>query len=232
MSEFRFSYPACVIAGKDHLTRQDIATLREIALPTGVQCEADVVALLAINNSCRVKCPDWNVYFVESICSFLIGKVQPTGILDDSKAASIQRLFSTGGLILTSEELALVMALVEGTPEVPEWLAAFALDQLRLALQLRHGAYAQTRPQGALGITAADLRFVERIISATLDDDETIAPGLAAVLENIDAVAVAPFNHSVWGDLMSVLRGATPERYSAGRDYGFRLVTARHPKAA
>ena len=122
--------------------------------------------------------------------------------------------------------------MVESTPDVPEWLAAFALDQLRLALQLRHGAYAETRPEGALGITATDLRFAERIISATLGDDETIGPAIGAVLENIDAVAASPFNHPVWRDLMSVLRGGKPERSPAAYDCGFRLVMPRRREAA
>ena len=223
MSEFRFSYPACAIAGKDNLVPQDIAVLKDVAVPMGVQCEADIVALLAINNSCRNKCPEWTGYFVDSIAAFLLKRLPPEGLVDDAKAGIVQRLFSTRGLIRSAEELALVLALLERSQVVPENLAAFALDQLRLALQFRTGAYAETRPEGALGITATDLHFVERIISATLIDDERISPIIATVLEGIDSVSAAPFNHPVWRDLMNLVNGVAPQRKVIAKRYTFSL---------
>ena len=205
MSEFRFSYPACVIAGKSLLTLQDIAILRSIALPRGVQCETDIVSLLAINNSCREKCAEWPAYFAEVIADFVLNRLAPHGQLDDAKAGLVQRLFATAGLIGTQEELALVLALIDHAPGVPESLIAFALDQVRHALQSKQGAYAENRKPGA-GITADDIAYIARVLNAaSRDRHETLSPLAATVLEAIDAAAVSAFNHSGWSDLMYAL---------------------------
>ncbi len=207
MSEFRFSYPACVIAGKSLLTAQDIAILRTIALPRGVQCETDIVSLLAINNSCREKCPEWTDYFTAVIADFVLNRLAPRGQLDDAKAGLVQRLFATAGLIGSTEELALVLALIEHAPRAPESLIAFALDQVRHALQSGQGAYADSRKASA-GINPDDLAYIARVLDAASDDRrDTLSPLAATVLMAIDSVAVSVFNHAGWSDLIYALRG-------------------------
>lgn len=206
MSEFRFSYPACVIAGKSFLTVQDIAILRTIALPQGVRCETDIVSLLAINNSCREKCPEWSDYFTEVIADFVLNRLAPRGQLDEAKAGLMQRLFATGGLIGSAEELALVLTLIDHAPLVPESLIAFALDQVRHALQSDHGAYAGNRKASA-GINVDDISYIARVLDAARGDRyETLSPLAATVLVAIDTVAVSAFNHPGWRDLMLTLR--------------------------
>lgn len=206
MSEFFFSHPACTIAGKSCLTAQDIAVLRTVALPRGAQCESDIVSLLAINNSCRDKCPEWAGYFTATIADFIVDRLAPRGVLDNAKAGLVQRLFSTSGVIRSAEELLLVLTLIERAPRAPESLVAFALDQLRLAIRTGAGAYAETRA-AAQGVTAADLAYIAQVLSAARGgDDETLSPLAASVLEGIDAVTLAAFNHAGWNDLIRALR--------------------------
>lgn len=206
MSEFRFSYPACAIAGKSYLNAQDIAILRTIALPQGVRCETDVVSLLAINNSCRDKCPEWAGYFTDAIAGFLVDGLAPKGQMNEAKAGLVQRLFSAGGLIRTPEELGLVLALIERAPKVPESLIAFALDQVRLALRSGAGAYAEDR-NAAQGVCAADLAYIARVLATgQRHEAETLSPLAASVLEAIDAAALSSFNHPGWNDLIGTMR--------------------------
>lgn len=208
MSEFHFSYPACLVAGKTYLSRQDIGILRDIAFPGGIRCESDIVALLAINNSCPEKCAEWTDYFTETIASFIVDDMLPRGELNDAKAGLILRLFSSDGLIRTEEELALVLTLLERTVPVPESLVAFALDQVRLALQGNGGAYAATRRPALGGIAAVDLAFIERVLAATARQGgaERLSPLAISVLEALDRVARPVFNHEGWHDLLTLIR--------------------------
>ncbi len=46
MSGFRFSFPACVIAGKGRIAADDILMLRKYAFPDGVRSSEDALAFL------------------------------------------------------------------------------------------------------------------------------------------------------------------------------------------
>jgi hypothetical protein len=77
MSEFRFAFPACVIAGKHRLAAEDIGLLRKYTFPDGIRTADDVVVMLALNNACPEKCHEWNSFFVEQISAFIVSYSYP-----------------------------------------------------------------------------------------------------------------------------------------------------------
>ncbi|WP_159947752.1 hypothetical protein [Rhizobium sp. 18065] len=67
MSEFRLSFPACVIAGKQKLSANDILHLRSRIFPDGVPTSADVIPLVALNDGRSYTGTEWQSFVVEQL---------------------------------------------------------------------------------------------------------------------------------------------------------------------
>lgn len=207
MSEFRFAFPACVIAGKQRLAADDIGLLRKHSFPDGVRTSDDVVLMLALNNSCPEKCAEWNTFFVESLAGFVVNHTYPQGSLDDINVAWIMRMFATDGVVNSPLELELILHVMEISVHVPDELRAFTLDQLRLALTDSVGGYKQSRAVERKGITRQDVDFVMRVLRG-LNEGGTILVSEAThrVLRRIETETLPAANHPRWAEILHSLQ--------------------------
>ena len=206
MSEFRFAFPACVIAGKQRLAADDIGLLRKHSFPDGVRTCDDVVVMLALNNSCPEKCPEWNSFFVENLAGFIVNYTYPQGSLDEINVAWIMRMFATDGVVNSPLELELVLHVMEISTQVPDELRAFALDQLRLAITDNVGGYKLSRAVDRKGITRQDVDFVMRVLRNV--SDAGVIPVSAIthrVLRRIEAETLPSANRPRWAEILRAL---------------------------
>lgn len=202
MSGFRFSFPACVIAGKGRIVTDDILMLRKYAFPDGIRSSEDALALFALNDSCPEPSPEWSTYFVESLATYLT----PTGRIDDAKAAWLMRTIAADGAVHSALELELLLHAMEVASDVPESLSAFALDQIRLAFEPgARGAYHAARPASA-GITAYDLTYVWRVLRGAMERGRLmLSPLEALVLREIDEMADPEAHHPAWREMIAAV---------------------------
>ncbi|MCJ7997913.1 hypothetical protein J5N58_25325 [Rhizobium cremeum] len=216
MSEFRLSFPANVIAGKNRLSAEDILLLRKYSFPLGIRTTDDVVTLLALNNSCPDKCEEWNSFFIESLTAFIVEHCYPQGSLDDINVEWMKCVLSTGGTIETSLELAVLLHVIDVVPHVPPSLRVFALDQLRIALAENAGALSTERFPSD-GITAYDLVYLDRVLRSAFDGGVLrLTERERDALLAIEAAASKASSHVRWRDLLA----------STGRD----IASSPRPK--
>lgn len=215
MREFRLAFPACVIVGKQRLTADDVGLLRRHAFPEGVRTADDIVAVMALANSCPEKCPEWNVFFVEQLTDFIVHNTYPQGSLDAVNVAWIVRMFTTDGAVNSALELELVLHVLEISSHVPEELRVLALDQLRLAITDDIGGYRLSRAVDRKGITRGDVDYIVRILKNTSRRGAIdVTPAEHAVLLRIDAETPPGANHPRWAEIMAALliRDPAPAR--------------------
>ncbi len=207
MSEFRLAFPACVIAGKHRLTAEDISMLRKHTFPEGIRTADDVVAMLALNNSCPEKCPEWSSFFVEQLAGFIVNYTYPQSSLDEINAAWLMRMVATDGVVNSALELELVLHVMEISAYVPDELRAFALDQLRLALAENVGGYKLSRAVERKGITRQDIDYIMRVLRGVSDAGVINAPPLTwSVLMRIAEETLPAGNHPRWADILAALQ--------------------------
>lgn len=204
MSGFRFSFPACVIAGKGRIDADDVLMLRKFAFPEGVRSHEDAHVLLALSETCPEPEPAWTTYFVESLANFLVYGYEPWGAIDEPKATWLTQMIATEGAVRSPLELELLLHVMELTSEAPDQLSAFALDQIRLALgPVPCGAYSAARPASP-GIDLHDLAYVWRVLRGALERGRPmLTPAEVEVMRAIDALAAPSAHHPVWHDLMA-----------------------------
>ncbi|MBA1348226.1 MULTISPECIES: hypothetical protein [Rhizobium] len=206
MSEFRLAFPACVVAGKHRLTAEDIVLLRKHSFPEGIRTSDDVVAMLALNNSCPEKCADWNAFFVEQLAGFIVRYTYPQGSLDEINVAWIMRMFTTDGVVNSALELELILHVMEISADVPVELRALALDQLRLAITDNIGGYKLSRAIDRRGITRQDIDYAMRIFRSVAEGGTIPVSSVEyGVLQQIEQATLRGANHPHWAGIMAAV---------------------------
>jgi hypothetical protein len=228
MGGFRFSFPACAIAGKGRIVTDDILMLRRYAFPDGLKSCEDALELLALNETSAEKSPEWVAYLIESMATFIVHGSAPEGIIDENKAAWIMRTISDGGAVRSALELEVLLHAMEIASEVCESLCAFALDQLRLALEPEpRGAYHEARPVSH-SITNYDLTYIWRILRGAVDRGRLLlSPLEAAVLKKIDELADPAALQSEWRAMIDPIVTLARPKQSL-RDTRWLVVDDRH----
>jgi hypothetical protein len=218
MSELRQSFPAHLIAGKSRLAADDVLFLRNYTFPLGLRTSDDVLVLMALQNSCPEKCDEWDAFFIEALTDFIVHYSYPQGSLDEINVAWLVRLLSTDGVVNSPLELRLILNVIEASSNVPPELGAFALDQLRVAIEEGVGAYALTRPITRPGITRHDLDYICRILRSKRDAGRlALSPLKIAVLERTAAATKSNFNHPGWDDLLDAIIIRSEDRPTVSR---------------
>ena len=207
MSEFRLSFPACLIAGKNRLSADDLSILRSVTFPNGLRSSADAAMLLALHRAGPDKCEEWRQYFLDSLSDFVVRFSYPQGSLDEINVAWLTRMLSNDGILQSPLELDLVLRIIDTSANVPPELSVFALEQLRAALAGADGAYRLARAIDRPGITRHDLSFVRRVLRTAVNGSQmALSPIEIAMLERIDQSTRPGENHPGWAELMSAIQ--------------------------
>lgn len=170
MSELRLSFPACVIAGKNRLTADDLLLLRKYTFPEGVRSPDDVVVMLALDTLCPEKCVEWHDCFVESLADYIINRCHPAGSLDTMNALWFEQVFIEDGLVRSRHELDLLLHLIDLAPPAPAALTALALDQLAIALAEERGPLQTGRAAEHGHLSPSDIAYVRRVLKHACDN--------------------------------------------------------------
>lgn len=220
MSRPILRYPASALADKPLLSDADIVTLRKHMFPVGLTSADDVQQLLALHRSPAGKCASWNNWFVEMMAAFIVVHSYPQNSLDDLNADWLIATVAEQGMVETEAELELVLHSMEMAVAVPDQLSAFALDQLRIALDSGTGAYALQRQVRRAGIAAEDIDYIYRILRGCQYAGRIhVSAREIAVLDHIDGVVSRAFNHPAWHDLKRSISVRDADGHASARPW-------------
>ena len=208
MSGIRFSFPACVIAGKGRIDRHDLLILRKYAFTNGIRSYDDALLLMALNDMCPIHCEEWPAYFVESVTDFIVETAPPRGRLDAAKSAWLIRALALEGRVEHPLQLETLLHAIERADGCPDILSAFALDQLRHRLRDLPGAAYGVPVRRHAGITADDLAYLWRILRLRIDGGRLFISALeASSLAMIDDVVRDRDNNPGWQEVLDYVAG-------------------------
>ncbi|MDP9836684.1 hypothetical protein J2T09_001429 [Neorhizobium huautlense] len=207
MGDDRFSFPACVIAGKRRLDVDDLLMLRKHAFSDGIRTEDDAHLLLAIHRACASSCPQWDCYVIESIAAYAVNRQHPRGWLDATNADWLIETLSVDNVVLSPLELEIILHALDMATSAPEHLSAFALDQMRYGLAPNSSnAYALSRPSRNPGIDLNDLHYLWRVLRSACESGRLVLSTIERdVLQAIDAIAEPRLHHTGWNTLIASL---------------------------
>nr|CAD6605489.1 hypothetical protein RKHAN_01691 [Rhizobium sp. Khangiran2] len=203
MSDLRFSFPACVIAGKGEITPDDVGLMRHHMWPDGITSRYQASMALALHDCCTTHCPEWTDYLVEAIAEFVVWRDSTDGDVTGETAGWLLEKVASAGAVRSTAGLEIILHVLDIARNVPGFLSAAALNQLRLALLPEsRGAYAQRRLESR-GVTKADLAYLWRILRSAVDRGSIrLARAEQLILGQIDRLADEAENHPGWRDVM------------------------------
>jgi hypothetical protein len=209
MSDYRFSFPACMTAAKGRIDPHDVILLRKFSFPDGVASRELAESLVALHHACPDQCAEWDVFFVEALADFIIHREHPYGRLDDAKVTWMIQAFAHGGVVKTKLELDAIVHAAELAHDTPASLSSFILDQIRRSLLPdRRGAHATFRPPLA-AVTAYDLALVWQVLRTSLHAGRLVlSPKERMLLRAIDLLTDDDQDHPLWREMIAQIKAA------------------------
>jgi hypothetical protein len=210
MSDLRFSFPACIVAGKARITPEDVRLLRRHLWPEGIRSRQDAVMALALDECCGSHCPEWGIYVVEAVTEFVVWRESPTGEVSDETAGWLLQWLTDAGSVRSSAGFDILLHVLDVARSVPSFLSATLLNQVRLALlPAPRGAYARRRTGGP-AVTKHDLALIWRVLRSGLDRGTvSLSRGERRILQEINELAAPQEHHPGWREMMRLARPET-----------------------
>ena len=145
MGELMLAAPVAGLAEKGRITADDVQLLRGEVFRDGVVTRAEAESLIALHSSCADRCADWQDFFVEAVTDYLVHQEKPEGYISEDNAAWLVRAISRDGMVDTPVEMELLVTVLEKARSSPPSLAAYALEQVAIAIVDGKGSLGQGR---------------------------------------------------------------------------------------
>jgi hypothetical protein len=207
MSDLRFSFPACVIAGKGQITPDDVGLMQRQMWPEGISSRQQAAMAIALDDCCVIRCPEWTAYLVDAVAAFVVWRQPTPGTVSGETAGWLLEQLADQGVVRSQAGLDILVRVLDLADKVPAFLSAVTLGQVRLALLAEpQGAYAFRRVGGS-GVTKFDLAFIWRVLRGAVDRGcVQLSRGERLVLQAIDGLASPADHHPAWREMMALTK--------------------------
>ncbi len=203
----------------------DVLKLRRALLDEPQISIADAEALFALNEACPIKDPAWAGFFVEAIADFVVHQMQPDGYVVAEKAAWLVSRLGIEGRLRSNIELALLVHVIETARWSPPSLAAFALTQVRHAVETGSGPLRSGHAPEIGAISQSEIDLLRRVVLSFGKDigipvTRVEADALLAINRAVSPVKSSPawtdfFVAAVGNSVLAALGRAVPTREQA-----------------
>lgn len=204
MGELIMSGPVADLIRANKIDEADVRELRRTTYRDGVVNSQEATAILALDRSCQIKCPQWAEFYVEALGDYIVYQTEPRGHVSEANAEGLIRAISVDGIVDTSTELELLLHVLRKAKSVPSKLSAFALKQVANAVLKGRGVLAANRAGSAGVVTAADVSMLRDVLySVATGDNVAISRDEADVLFDINDATAMAANDPSWQVLFS-----------------------------
>jgi hypothetical protein len=159
------SFALAFVQGRNINAADVIALLREV-YADGIATRDEAEELIAFDHSLAASTAAWCEFFAATIADHVLKRREPADHMDKDKAEWLVGALSRGRRIATAGGFATVLRLIEIAAETPPMLAAYAIDQLRVALIAGDGPAIGRRAHYSRVIDAEDVTLLASTLSA------------------------------------------------------------------
>jgi hypothetical protein len=208
------------------ITAEDVRALRMSTYNDGVAEKGEAERLFAMDEAAESFDPSWTELFIEAVSDYIVSQVEPHGYVSEENATWLIDHIARDGIVKTTNELELLVKVLEKAKSSPERLVAFALSQVKHAVVDGDGPLVN----GALApghVNRDEVELIRRILYAFGGDGSiAITRAEAEVLFEINDASAAAENDPAWSDLfvkaianmmMAASGYAVPDRHEALR---------------
>ena len=204
MDDYEHARPIAELIEKKRVTDADVLRLRLDVYGDGVVNRDEARDIFALDHLVEDKPESWREFFVESIADYLVAQEAPRGYISSANAEWLINAISHDGVVDYRTELELLIKAMERATSVPPFLAAFALDQVAIAVVEGKGALTRGRKLTPGRIGEDEVNLLRRILYAAGGDGHVaITRNEAEVLFRINDNTSEADNHLSWTELFT-----------------------------
>lgn len=160
------SIPVDEIRRRGNIRDSDVVRMRAVYDASDSVSVADIETLFALHAATPIQDPTWTDFFVAAITEYIVHQALPDGYVVAENARWLIDHVTTFGRIETSTEMTLLVRVLETARWTPPTLAAFALDQIRHAVETGSGPLRAARDVPAGTITSDEVDLAGRCLCA------------------------------------------------------------------
>jgi len=189
------------VAASKHLTVDDAKAMRRAVYQDGTIDPSELETLFALDEAAERRDPEWSAFFVEAVTDFIVNQEEPRGNVSEANARWLIDRIAKDGVVKTASELELLVTVLEKATSSPAHLSAFALDQVKHAVDHGDGPLAKGElTPGRVGADEADL--IRRVLYAFGGEGNiAVTRAEAEVLFDINDATAEADNDPAWTDL-------------------------------
>lgn len=196
------SDPIDDICNRGAIRDSDVLKLRRLVYGKQGIAAADIQALFRLNDRVHVQDPAWPVFFIEAATDYMINELPPQGYVTAENAKWLIDLIDHDGRVDSSTELELLVNVLDEARWVPECLARYALDQVKLAVLHGEGPLRAGKSLLPGQITSDEVALLRRILYAFGNDgNAAVTRAEAEVLFDIEDITADGQQAPEWQEL-------------------------------
>jgi hypothetical protein len=204
MDNYEHALPIAQLIAKKSITDADVLHLRREVYRNGIVNREEARDVFALDHLVTDKPESWREFFVEAIADYLVEQEAPRGYISEANAEWLIEAVSKDGVVDHRTELELLIKAMERADSVPAHLAAFALNQVALAVVEGKGIIARNRTLTPGVIGEDEVELLRRILYASGGHGSVaITREEAEVLFEINDRTSEAENHLSWTELFT-----------------------------
>lgn len=184
------------------ITDEDVLTFRREVFEDMLVSRAEAEGVFALNNAIEDTSKSWNDFFVEVMVDYCVNQSKPQGYMSDNNADWLVAQITKDGRLDTNSELELVVKVIERAKEVPTLFAAFALEQVAVAVLEGNGALLNNDKLKAGVIGAPEANLLRRVLYGVGSEGRlAVSKEEVEVLFELNDMTIETENHAEWTDV-------------------------------
>ena len=184
------------------ITDEDVLKFRREVFEDMLISRAEAEGVFALNNSIEDTSKTWNDFFVEVMVDYCVNQAKPQGYMSDTNADWLVAQVTKDGRLDTNSELELVVKVIERATEVPTLFAAFALEQVAVAVLEGNGNLLNNDELTAGILGAPEAKLLRRIMYGVGAEGRlAVSQEEVEVLFDLNDMTVEAENHPEWTDV-------------------------------
>jgi hypothetical protein len=190
------------ICNRGTVRDSDVLKLRRLVYGKDGIAAADIEALFGINEIAQIQDPSWSGFFIEAVTDFMINELPPQGYVTAANAGWLIDRIGRDGRVDSATELELLVNVLDQARWVPESLARYALDQVKLAVIHGDGPLRAGKHLKAGQICADEVALLRRVLYAFGSDGNAAITRIEAeVLFDIEDATAGSVQAPEWQEL-------------------------------
>jgi hypothetical protein len=192
------------IVSRGSIRDQDVMRMRQSYYDDGAISPEEAVALINMNEVCRVQDVAWAPFFVQALCDYIVNQAEPDGYVTAANADWLISRIAPDGKLRTKTDLDLVLQVLETARWSPERLVRFALDEISRAIVNGKGPLRANSTHVNGVITDAEVDMIRRVLLAFGGDGNiAVTRAEAEVLISIEESLEGSTQNPAWTDLFA-----------------------------